>query len=184
MKLINEYRLNKTFQKLFRENYFGDLNERSEIKDLNYYVNVAQQSGLEGEMAQQHVEQILSKIRNLPQELKLYRVVFVEDPSQIDDTKIGNHYVMKQKDLDNSHYVHSHVGGGSPYLLTVKAPLSLVDTHQTIINNILYPHENEITLKNEGIGASIINVSPFKPKSSEDDFLSQGFDDDFGMDFY
>jgi hypothetical protein len=40
----------------------------------------------------------------------------------------------------------------------VSAEKLMVDVMETLSNNILYPHEEEITLKNKGVGVKIINV--------------------------
>jgi hypothetical protein len=42
--------------------------------------------------------------------------------------------------------------------LTVEVDKTKMDVLQTLSNNILYPHEEEITLKNKGKGAQIINI--------------------------
>jgi len=34
----------------------------------------------------------------------------------------------------------------------------MVNVMETLSNNILYPHEEEITLKNKGMGVEIINI--------------------------
>jgi hypothetical protein len=36
----------------------------------------------------------------------------------------------------------------------------MIDYYESIKNNILYPNEEEITLKNKGFGAEIIKITP------------------------
>ena len=38
------------------------------------------------------------------------------------------------------------------------SPKNLVDVNETIANRILYPNEQEITLKNKGRGVEVISV--------------------------
>lgn len=109
-------------------------------------------------------------------------MVFVDDVNKIDKINIGGHYVSKMRDLEQSHHQISHVGGGKPYVLTVKANKSLIDIPNTLANNMQYPHENEITLKDKGYGAEIINIEPFKG-GSEDELLGLSYSDDFDLDF-
>ena len=169
---VNEHKSNRVFNKLFEDKYFGKINEAVNSKDIKKYIKLAKDSGFDDDsMASQHVNKIISIIERVPENVILYRVIFVDDPKQINSQDIGNHYVAKERDLSNSHYVQSHVGGGTPYMLKVRAPKNLIDVHETIVNNIKYPHEKEITLKNKGLGAEILKVTPFKPQSSDDDFL-------------
>lgn len=124
------------------------------------------------EMTKSHLDSLLRNIDKLPQKIKLHRVVFVDDPKQIDNVNIGSHYVTNIKDLEQSHHQISHVDGGKPFMLTVKADKGLIDLKTTLSNNMTYPHENEITLLNKGKGAEIVDVAPFNPSNDgELDFL-------------
>lgn len=166
-------------KKLLRES----LIQGGDIPNRNKLISLGTNSSFESkDLASKHLDRLISKIDSLPQSVRLYRVIFVDDPSQIDRTNIGNHYVLKMRDLEQSHQQISHVGGGEPYVLTVKADKSLIDVPNTLINNMKYPHENEITLKDKGKGAKIIKVEPFK-ESGEDDFLNMPPMDDFNFDY-
>ena len=164
-------------KKLLREGLGQDIKSPSKEELISLGVGSAFESE---ELASKHLDSLISKIESLPQSVKLYRVIFVDDLNQIDRINIGNHYVLKMRDLEQSHQQISHVGGGKPYLLTVKADKSLIDVPNTLINNMKYPHENEITLKNKGNGAKIIKVEPFK-EGGEDDFLNMPPMDDFSF---
>jgi hypothetical protein len=48
--------------------------------------------------------------------------------------------------------------GEKYYLVSVLSPKKLIDINQTIINNILYPNEQEITLKKKGKGVKIVSI--------------------------
>ena len=126
------------------------------------------------------ISDIKNELNSLPQTLTLYRVVYVDDEGQINQIEVGSHYVLKRRELESSHYQGSHVGGGSPLILTVKADKSLIDVQTTINNRVKYPHEKEVTLKNKGVGAKIIKVEPFE--SSDEDLI--GSPEDFDLDFY
>jgi len=125
------------------------------------------------------VANIKNELNSLPQTIKLYRVVYVEDESQINQKQVGSHYMLNKVDLERSHYQGSHVGGGQPLILTVKADKNLIDTKATLNHRIKYPHEKEITLRNKGLGATIINVEPFI--SNDEDLI--GTPDDFEFNF-
>jgi hypothetical protein len=61
----------------------------------------------------------------------------------------------------NSHSFAEGVGDNS-YIITVLAPKSLIDIKETVFNNVLYPHENEVTLKNKGKGVEIVSIKKIK----------------------
>jgi hypothetical protein len=126
-----------------------------------------------------NINDIRSELKTLPDTLTLYRVVFVDNPNDINQNQPGDHYVLNKRDLERSHYKQTHVGHGNPYLITVKAPKSMVDFETTIDNRIKYPHEKEITLKNKGAGAKIINVSEFQPSDDIDDIIGSPEDFEF-----
>lgn len=99
---------------------------------------------------------------NLPETLKLYRVVFAESEDAIDTQYPGSHYSMNKKQLIKNHYrsPKDKTHGTKGFLIEVEAQKQLIDFYESIKNNILYPHEKEITLKNKGFGADVIKIGP------------------------
>jgi len=133
------------------------------------------------ESSKNYLMSVIGKLNKLPNKLTLYRVVFVDDVKDINSKNIGSHYVMNKRHLEQVHSSKSHVGGGKPFLLTVRADKSLIDYVETLSNLIQYPNEDEITLLNNGNGAHILDVSDFKG-----DEFSLGSDlgfDDFELDY-
>lgn len=45
-----------------------------------------------------------------------------------------------------------------PYILTVNVPKSQIDVWQTMVQNMSFPNEKEINLKNKGKGAKIVSI--------------------------
>lgn len=105
------------------------------------------------EILNHHIEWFQS----LPNELKLYRIIYVDDESEINMKQPGKHYSIDYKNLTMYHeFVTGY--GEKKFLITVLANKSMVDVQDTISNNILYPNEMEITLKQNGRGAKIIKI--------------------------
>ena len=119
--------------------------------------------GMDKSDAEKELEYHLEKVKNLPDELTLYRVLNVDKKEDINKEQLGSHYSDKRKDLMSSHYF---VDGGEEnyFLVTVKAKKSMVDIMATLENNILYPNENEVTLKNKGKGVDIISIRKIAKK--------------------
>lgn len=122
-------------------------------------------------MALKFINNSLNSLNKLPDIVTLYRVIFVNKKEDINTNEVGSHYVLNRRQLEQSHHQGSHVGGGNPFILTVKAPKELIDLQTTLKNKVMYPHENEITLKNKGVGAKIVRVEPFVQNDEFEDFL-------------
>jgi len=117
------------------------------VRDMDYDKNEAEEV----------LESIIYNVKNLPDPIKLYRIIRADSKDEIDLKSPGSHYAKNKKDLINSHSFADGVGDES-YMITVLAPKSLIDIDETIFNNVLYPHENEVTLKNKGKGVEIVSV--------------------------
>lgn len=113
------------------------------------------------EDAKEVLDDIINKVKTLPEEIKLYRIIRVDDKKDIDVYEPGSHYSLNKKELMSSHSYADGVGDQS-YLITVLSPKKLVDVEETIHNNVLYPHENEVTLKNKGRGVKIVSIRKIK----------------------
>lgn len=137
------------------------------IKEREYWVKVALDSGFSDEYsAQEHLDHILDLLDDLPEEVILYRIIFLDSMSDLNKVKPGTHYVLNKESLLRNHYlidiVSSHSMGEKPYLITVKVNRSKIDIPLTIDNNLRYPNEEEISLKNKGSGTKIVNIKEIK----------------------
>lgn len=113
--------------------------------------------GYSEEESKEEIESIIQSIKKLPSEIKLFRIIRADDRKDIDTKRPGDHYAKNKKDLMSSHSFADGVGDTS-FMITVLAPKELVDIDQTIHNNLLYPNENEVTLKNKGEGVKIVSI--------------------------
>lgn len=113
------------------------------------------------EEAKEVLNDIIDSVKNLPEEIKLFRIIHVDNKEDINTEQLGSHYSTNKKDLLNSHSFADGIGDQS-FLITVLSPKKLVDVGETIYNNVLYPHENEVTLKNKGKGVKIVSIRKIK----------------------
>lgn len=117
--------------------------------------------GFDTEDAEKELEHLVDWYSGLPQKLRLYRIVQVDNKEDIDLKKPGSHYSTKKKDLISNHSFA--VGyGEEKYLLTIVADKSQIDIDETFSNRINYPNESEITLKNKGLGSEIVSIKKLK----------------------
>jgi hypothetical protein len=113
------------------------------------------------EIASEELGNMIKWVKTLPEELFLYRVLYLDDVNDINYDELGSHYSQDRTDLINNHYDRGSIYGDMgehAYLITVKVPKSEVDVMETLNNNILYPHEKEITLKDKGRGAQYLDI--------------------------
>tara|TARA_R110000868_G_scaffold166816_3_gene400979 strand:- start:152 stop:574 length:423 start_codon:yes stop_codon:yes gene_type:complete len=113
--------------------------------------------GFSNEDAAYELGKITNYVKNLPEKIKLYRILAVDSKNKINTKELGVHYSTNRKDLLKS---HSYITGSGEkhYIVTVVSPKSFIDVNETIANIILYPNEQEITLKNKGKGVKVISV--------------------------
>lgn len=126
------------------------------------------------EDAEYELDNLIKWFQSLPNPLELYRIIYVDSETEINVKQPGSHYSVSKEDLLESH-TYSSGYGDLKYLITVSASKSLVDVQDTLSNNILYPNEREVTLKNKGKGAKVISLTllsePINDTNPEDSIL-------------
>lgn len=129
--------------------------------DRQLLMNYLRSMDYSEEDAREELSYLLSWVKNLPPFMTLYRIVLVDDESDIDVDELGSHYSLDKKNLTSSHsYADGY--GEKKFLVKVKAKKEMVDINQTLANNILYPNEKEITLMNRGKGVKILSIKELK----------------------
>jgi hypothetical protein len=109
---------------------------------------------LNPEDVKSEIESLKHWYRTLPKKMTLYRIVFADFPKDVNLDEPGSHYALDRKELMSSHgYLQGY--GEHKYLIKVHANKSQMDVKDTLHNRVLYPHENEITLKDKGKGVEI-----------------------------
>ncbi len=104
-------------------------------------------------------EKLINVLNKYPGEISLFRILCVDDEKNINLKVPGSHYSMDMKNLINN---YNFLKNKRYFLITVLAPVELIDVDQTVENNLYYPNEKEITLINKGLGAEVISVKELK----------------------
>jgi len=133
-------------------------------EDTEFMYGAYKVMGLDEEWAIYDLKSLLEWLNGLPDTIILYRLIYVDEERDIDKEDLGTHYSHIKKDLLHNHYSKGSIYsnsemGDNALLLTVKIKKDQIDIFNTLHNNILYPHEQEITLKNKGKGSELIDVS-------------------------
>jgi hypothetical protein len=148
-KLNENYLIKESFVKLTEDN-------------IDNLLGCLYEMGFDNDDANYELNNITDNYDKLPNTLTLYRIVFSDSEEEIDRQYPGSHYSMDKKNLIDNHYgsLRDSSYGEKPFLIKVKVQKQLIDFYESIKNNILYPNEQEITLKNKGFGANIIEITP------------------------
>lgn len=102
------------------------------------------------EDAEKELEWLESKMSRLPDVVRLYRVVFIDENGKYDDSKPGKHWTDEIIDEDHIDTIRETMDSqGEPYIIIADYSKDSIDILGTLRTNILYPHEYEITLKDD-----------------------------------
>jgi hypothetical protein len=102
----------------------------------------------------------------MPDPVKLYRVVGVKNKKMIKTDNLGEHWTPYEWNLDGDMLMS--IGyelwddDTKPFVIEAMVPLSEIDVMQTIVQNLNFPNEHEINLKNKGNGAKMIKSYKLK----------------------
>jgi hypothetical protein len=124
------------------------------------------QMGYSEEQSKEEIESIIQSIKKLPSEIKLFRIIKADDRKDINTKTPGSHYAKNKKDLMSGHSFADGSGDNS-FMITVLASKELIDIDETIHNNLLYPNENEVTLKNKGEGVKIVSITKISNRTEK-----------------
>ena len=140
------------------------LNEQITLshEDTELMYDAYKQMGLSNEWAIEDLQSLLEWLNGLPDTITLYRLLYIDEDKEINKEELGDHYSTDKKELLYNHHnkgsIYSDYGENA-ILITVKINKDHIDTINTLHNNILYPHEQEITLKDKGKGSQLIDVT-------------------------
>jgi len=120
------------------------------------------QMGLSKEWAIEDLESLLEWLNGLPDTITLYRLLYLHEEDEINKEELGDHYSDNKKELLYNHHNKGSIYGDygeNAILITVKVKKDQIDILNTLHNNIMYPHEQEITLKDKGKGTTLIDIT-------------------------
>jgi hypothetical protein len=129
----------------------------SEIIDKKALISVLKSMDFDEKEAKNELKYHLNRVKNLPKPLIGYRILVVNDKKDINLDEIGSHFSENREELLKNHSFCTGCGE-KYYLITAKIPKKELDLQEMIKNNILYPNEHEITVKNKGKNVKIVKI--------------------------
>jgi hypothetical protein len=156
---MSEHYINTTLNSFIWEEFinsiktFHDLDDDKISKCIDFF-------GCEGfgdrDEAFKELKEMVEFYKKLPNPSIMYRVVGVKNYKMIDIENIGEHVTPHKWAIDGDMLLM--IGSENwdndtiPYIIELSVPLSEIDIIQTIIQNLSFPNEHEINLKNKGRG--------------------------------
>ncbi len=130
--------------------------------ETEFMYDAYNQMGLSKEWAIEDLQNLLEWLNGLPDTITLYRLLYLNDEEDINKEELGDHYSDNKKELLYNHHNKGSIYGDygeNAILLTVKVNKDQIDILNTLHNNIMFPHEQEITLKDKGKGTTLIDIT-------------------------
>ena len=148
-----------------KKQFFNGIKTFTDITD-DMIPTIIDYLGYEGyNDSEEAIAELTDKIheyQNYSDPVKLYRIVGVTNKKMIRTKDMGEHFTPYKWNLDgdmlNSIGHDNWDSNTTPYVIEAAVPLSEIDVLQTLIQNLSFPNEHEINLKNKGIGAKIIKT--------------------------
>jgi hypothetical protein len=104
----------------------------------------------------------IDSYKQMSNPVKLYRVVGVKDSEMINTDNLGEHYTQDLWSIDGDMLMSIGYENWDedviPYVIEVLVNHVEIDIKQTLIQNLAFPGENEINLRNNGRGAAIVKI--------------------------
>jgi hypothetical protein len=139
----------------------------SEIIDKKTLISALKTMDFDEKEAKNELKYHLNRVKNLQKTLIGYRILVVDDEKDINLDEIGTHFSENRQELLSNHSFCTGCGE-KYYLITAEIPKNEVDLQETLRNNILYPNEHEISVKNKGKNVKILKIQEINAEN--DDF--------------
>jgi len=136
----------------------------SEIIDKKALISALKSMDYSEKEAKNELKYHLDRVKTLPKTLTGYRILVVNDEKDINLDEIGSHFSENKVELLSNHSFCTGCGE-KYYLITAKIPKKEVDLEEMIKNNIFYPNEHEITVKNKGKNVKIVKIKEINTKN-------------------
>jgi hypothetical protein len=142
---------------------FKDLDDNKIRECLDYF---GYEAFNDKEDAFEDLKEKIDFYQQMPNPVLLYRAIGVKDKKMIRTNDLGEHYTPYKWNINGDTLMS--IGSENwdeetkPYVMEVSVLHSEIDIIQTIIQNLSFPNEHEINLKNKGVGAKFIKAYKLK----------------------
>ena len=151
-----------------KEEFFNSITSFNDITDekIPQIIDYLGSQGFNSdEDAIEDLTEKINEYKKFPNPVILYRVIAVKNKKLINTKDLGEHFTPYEWGIDDDMLLsvgsENWESSWKPYIMKVSVPLSEIDVLRTIIQNLSFPREMEINLKNKGKGAKFIKATKY-----------------------
>lgn len=98
--------------------------------------------------------------KNIPSTITLYRYIGLENINDLNKNEVGVHFTNNIKYIDDDFIESIRASRNNGYILEITTSSENINIYETIMHNLEYPNENEITL-NKNSKLEIVNIQKY-----------------------
>lgn len=125
---------------------------------LTEVIHFLKERGLDDAEIRFGIKNAINLLEQVPVKFKIYRIISLNNPSELDKNKLGAHWTLNKENLLKSY----NLTKDKKYcLITAIVTENRVLLKRTFELNIEYPNEMEILIDNDGKNLDVISVECF-----------------------
>jgi hypothetical protein len=139
---------------------FADINTKAKLEACIEFFG--HNSFFEEEEAYTYLKERVEMFNNLPNLITLYRVVLLNRLSELRRDNLGSSFVLDRNKINDEFLnliVENRIKGKKAFIIEVLVHKSEIDVKTTLLQNLNFLAEEEITLKNDGRNIKIVNIT-------------------------
>jgi len=152
-----------------KENFIESIKSFNDIDDdkIKEFIDYFGYEGFNDEEdAYDDLKEKVEFYQQMPNPVTLYRVIGVKNKKMIKTDDLGEHYTPYKWNINTDMLLsigyENWDDETKPYIMEVSVPHHEINIIQTIIQNLSFPNEHEINLKNNGKGVKFIKAYKLK----------------------
>lgn len=156
-----------TIKEYLNENMINSFND---LKEWSYkYVKTNAEGFNSSEDAIEYLDWFLGIVDTLPSKLKLYRILQVDNKSDINKKTLGVHFTDNKDNftdgfLQSLGFSRGDIQDKNFFIVTILIDKEQIDFKNTITTRLSFPYEDEYTLK-DNANYEITNIEKFKKEN-------------------
>jgi len=125
---------------------------------LSEIVNFLKERGLDNDEIRFGINNATNLLKDVPKKFKIYRIISLNNPSELDKDKLGSHWTLSKENLLESYRIMDEK---NYCLVTANVSEERVDIRKSFELNAEFPNEMEILIDNDGKNLDVISIECF-----------------------
>jgi hypothetical protein len=125
---------------------------------LSEIVNFLKERGLDNDEIRFGINNAINLLKDVPKKFKIYRIISLNNPSELDKDKLGAHWTLSKENLLESYRI---MDKKNYCLVTANVSEERVDIRKSFELNAEFPNEMEILIDDDGKNLDVISIECF-----------------------